>query len=93
MMAKKGLQRAKRDARRRVLGAPSDKRRSALVGVALSGVIAGYVFHDLKYAMLIDLTLLGVITTMFMYIEYYALIGFGDGKGSALTAFANSFFS
>lgn len=65
---------------------------SALVGVALSGVIAGYVFHDINYAILIDLTLLGVITTMFMYIEYYALIGFGDGKGSALTAFANSFF-
>ncbi len=56
-----------------------------VVGVAFSGIIAQYVFHNASYIPLIYLALASIVLTQLMYLSYNALIGFKDGVGSAVT--------
>jgi O-antigen/teichoic acid export membrane protein len=56
-----------------------------VLGVLFSGLISAYVFHNVSYIPLIDLSLLSIIFTLLMFLEYNALIGFKDGIGSAMT--------
>ena len=63
---------------------------AALVGVAVSPIISVYLFHAAGYSTLIDFTMLSVIATAMLNLEYTALIGAGDGKGAAITYVSNN---
>ncbi|MGA3020614.1 MAG: oligosaccharide flippase family protein [Candidatus Micrarchaeales archaeon] len=56
-----------------------------LLGILFSGPIASYVFHNADYTHLVMLSIFSIIFTSLMFLEYYMLISFGDGIGSAIS--------
>jgi O-antigen/teichoic acid export membrane protein len=63
---------------------------AGLVGVGFSTFISAYEFHAAGYGVMVDLAMLGVIFTALLTLEYSTLIGFGDGKGAAITFVTNN---
>jgi O-antigen/teichoic acid export membrane protein len=56
-----------------------------LFGILFSGPMASYVFHNADYTHLVMLSMLSIIFTSLMSIEYLTLLSFGDGLGSAIS--------
>ncbi len=63
---------------------------AVVIGVALSGLISTYAFHSSGYTFIVDLSLITIVPTIIMFLEYNALIGFKDGPGSAITYVAGN---